>query len=307
MLLSATCTPVIQKFMFEQTATGRSVYPPHKFSKPWYITLVMFIGEVFSIIIYFACKPPNASTTLQSFAILGLLSLCDLLASTMTSIGLLYLQASLWLMLRAAGLLFSALLHWLWLRRRQHPHMWVGVGIVVVALAINGTAAVCLTGVSVGNVPAGKVALAVFLTMGLQILPAIQVVLEDYFLHDADLSPYLMVGAEGLWGVVGCVAVFMPICQVVGGPEGNGLHEDSLDTVLMLANNPALIGLSVAFIVAVLGLNVFGMLVLEVTNAVLGSIIGSTRTLCVWVVQIILGYSLRNSKYGQHHPTIGET
>jgi hypothetical protein len=267
----------------------------------------MFIGEVFSIIIYVAFEHRHASATLRSIAILALLSLCDLLASAMTSIGLLYLQASLWLMLRGASLIFSALLHWLWLRRPQRPHTWAAVGIVVVAMAVEGTAAVCSTGVSVGETSPGKVALAVFLTIGSQILPAIQVVLEDYFLHDADLSPYLMVGAEGLWGVAGCVVVFLPICQAVGGAEGNGVHEDSLDTMLMLANNHTLIGLSLAFMVAVLGLNVFGMVVLEITNAVLGSIIGSTRMLCVWVVQMILGYSLRNSKYGQHHPSIGET
>jgi hypothetical protein len=29
--------------------------------------------------------------------------------------------------------------------------------------------------------------------------------------------------------------------------------------------------------------------------------------LCIWILQIVLGYSLRDTDYGHHHPNVGET
>jgi hypothetical protein len=34
MLLSGTCSTVVQKFMLEQSTSGRDIYPVHRFAKP---------------------------------------------------------------------------------------------------------------------------------------------------------------------------------------------------------------------------------------------------------------------------------
>jgi hypothetical protein len=52
MFLSGRCSTVVQKFMMEQRTTGRDIYPIHRFAKPWYLTLVMFVLEVFPLIFY---------------------------------------------------------------------------------------------------------------------------------------------------------------------------------------------------------------------------------------------------------------
>jgi hypothetical protein len=67
-----------------------------------------------------------------------------------------------------------------------------------------------------------------------------------------------------------------------------------------------LIGLFIADVVVILGLNVSGMIVTEITNATMRTIIESMRTLCIWVVEIILYYALEKTTYGQHHPGSGE-
>jgi hypothetical protein len=56
----------------------------------------------------------------------------------------------------------------------------------------------------------------------------------------------------------------------------------------------------------VFGLNVFSMLVTNVTNAVMRTITEWLTTACIWVARLILFYSIENSGYGQHHPTFGE-
>jgi hypothetical protein len=224
------------------------------------------------------------------------------------SIGLLYLSASVWQMLRGALTIFSALLHAFALKRPQTNYMWAGVMMVTLALVVVGFAAVTSNGVGGSDVSSGMIILSIALTVGAQFLRAIQVILEDYFVHDAAISSFLIVGVEGLWGVLAKVAIFLPICQNIGNDqnEGNGVHEDSYDTVLMLGNMHVLIGLSVGYVIGILGLNVCGMLVTEITNAVMRTIIESMRTMCVWVAQLILYYALRGTTYGQKHPGIGE-
>jgi hypothetical protein len=74
----------------------------------------------------------------------------------------------------------------------------------------------------------------------------------------------------------------------------------------MLRNMPVLIGLCLLLVLCMLGLNMFGMIVCEIINATMRAIIESTRTVCIWVLQLILYYALEGTEYGRHHPGIGE-
>jgi hypothetical protein len=291
----------------------------------------MFVGEILALIFYQisqrlkrAASGPAysnlvegsdslAATTHQSrlrtYLLLGLPAMCDLVGSAVMGIGLLYIDASVWQMLRGALTIFSALLHAFVLKRPQKGHMWIGVILVTLSLVLVGFAAVTGSdGVAPAGVSTGLVILAMCLTAGAQFLRAVQVVLEDWLVHDVEISPYLIVGAEGIWGLLGTSLIFLPICQNIGtvDDEGNGVHEDTIDTFLMLGNEPLLIGLLILYILSILGLNTFGMIVCEITNAVMRTIIEAMRTLCVWVVQLIFHYALGISNWGRRHPEIGE-
>jgi drug/metabolite transporter (DMT)-like permease len=172
MLLSGTVTTVVQKFMLEQKTTGRPNRAPHKFKKPWYLVLVMFVGELAAMIIYKLqrrCKPsvqhldglldsdapPPRQSTGRIFLILAIPSLCDLVGTAIMSVGLLYIQASFWQMLRGALTIFSAILDWAALRRPQRAHMWAGVVLVTISLCMVGLAAVCSNGIAIEGVWSG--------------------------------------------------------------------------------------------------------------------------------------------------------
>jgi hypothetical protein len=253
--------------------------------------------------------PKVAPSRRRLYLLLGLPALCDLVGSAVMGIGLLYIDASVWQMLRGALTIFSALLHAFVLKRPQKGHMWIGVVLVTISLVLVGFAAITASdGVAAAGVSTGIVILAMCLTAGSQFLRAVQVVLEDWLVHDIEISPYLIVGAEGVWGMLGTAFIFLPICQNLGsvGNEGNGVHEDTIDTFLMLGSEPLLIGLTILYILAILGLNTFGMILCEFTNAVMRTIIEAMRTLCVWVVQLIFHYTFSKSEWGRRHPEIGE-
>jgi drug/metabolite transporter (DMT)-like permease len=324
-LLFGTCTTITQKFMIEQKEIGVSDRPAHKFNKPWYLTLTMFIGMFCALIVYeISAKltrpksptvpydvvaPKTCASRWKPYFMIAIPACCDLVATGIMNIGLLYLKASVWQMLRGAMVVFSSLLHAFALKRKYRPYMWMGVCMVTIAIVVVGLAAVCSSGVAVDGVSDDKVVLAIVLTVSSQFVRAIEVVAEDYLLHDQSLSAVLIVGVKGFWGTILTGLVVLPAVQYMftGTDEGNGIYEDTLDTFRMLGRNSVLIVLSIAYVFFILGLNTFAMMVTNITNAVMRTIMECVRTLCVWIAQLILFYSIQSSEYGHHHPTLGES
>ena len=328
MLLFGTCTVVIQKFLFEQTAQGLPQYGVHKFNKPWFQTNSMFIGMCLALVVYEfqRCSSRSSSNepdTLASqldestaesedhshskmYFYVAAPALCDLLATSLMNIGLLYIQASVWQMLRGSMVLFSSLFCAFILKRPHYPYMWFSVFLVICALSIVGVAAVSSTGVGKAGVSQGQVVMAICLTVGSQLVQASQIVVEDFLMHDMTASPVLIVGLEGLWGTIFTLSIFLPITQFTTGPEGNGVHEDTIDTLVMIKNNPILLIFVILYVLVILLYNVTAMFVTNITSAVVRTILEGLRTLCIWIVQLILFYSLRNTNYGHQHPDIGE-
>ncbi len=54
------------------------------------------------------------------------------------------------------------------------------------------------------------------------------------------MDPLLIVGCEGVWGLLIMGAIILPIAQYMPGTPGMGLHEDTLDTFVMLKQTPHL-------------------------------------------------------------------
>jgi hypothetical protein len=61
-----------------------------------------------------------------------------------------------------------------------------------------------------------------------------------------------IVGFEGVFGSLFMVVIMLPVAYFLPGPEGRGLHEDTLDTARMIRNSGAL--------QAVLGIDMFALL-----------------------------------------------
>jgi len=327
MLLFGTCTVVIQKFLFEQKSMGLPEYGEHKFKKPWFQTNSMFIGMCLALAVYEIqrlvddSKEPDAlasqldestaendanASHKKMYFYVAAPAMCDLVATALMNIGLLYIQASVWQMLRGSMVLFSSLFCAFILKRPHYPFMWFAVTLVIIALTIVGVAAVSSTGVGKAGVSSGQVVMAICLTVGSQLIQASQIVVEDFLMHDMTASPVLIVGLEGFWGTLITLSIFLPITHNIKGPEGNGVHEDTFDTLRMIKNNSTILIFVIIYVFVILAYNVTGMFVTNITSAVVRTILEGLRTLCIWVVQLFLFYYLKNKPYGREHPDIGE-
>lgn len=85
--------------------------------------------------------------------------------------------------------------------------------------------------------------------------------------------------------------VMLPIVQHLPGKDGQGIHEDSLDTFHMIFHNPVLASILALDMVALLMYNVSGMCVTGHLGAVFRTVLETTRTLFVWLVDLLLFYT----------------
>ena len=146
-----------------------------------------------------------------------------------------------------------------------------------------------------------SVIIAICLTVGSQLIQASQIVVEDFLMHDLTASPIQIVGLEGMWGTIFTICIFLPIIQFTGNvkSEGNGVHEDTIDTFKMIGNNPTILAFVIIYVIVILLYNVFGMYVTSVTSAVIRTILEGLRTLCIWVVELVIFYSTGNPDLGE--------
>ena len=132
-----------------------------------------------------------------------------------------------------------------------------------------------------------------------EVLLALKVTLEQVMTHDKNMHTLVVVGLEGSFGFVLTLGIFWPIAHFTPGKEGTALHEDIIDTFLMLRNSRVLVGLAVASVVVLLVFNLCLMTVVATTNAVIATFYELARIATLWVIQVVLYYSLEASKYSE--------
>ena len=301
MLFFGTVSIVLNKLAYDQVSTGKTEYGnPRKFYKPWILTDTMFIGMIFALIVYFYTKKEDKKVQENEgekydwtlyFKIL-IPTVLDLVESSLLDISLLFIQASAWQMIRGSSVLFTQILAITYLKRKHFLYQWVSVGIIVISLGLVGYSSVLINGFGRAGVSSTKVIISIVLVLSSQCLGAFRIVIEDEVLHDMTASPYLVVGVKGIWGTFIVTFILMPILQFTSflGNEGEGLHEDTIDTFIMLKNNMNIILLLIIIIFLVGAFNIFAMIITDQLNAVVSTILQGFRALSIWIVQLAIYY-----------------
>ena len=339
-LVSGTLSVVLNKILYGIEAPGINGSAPHKFEKPWFTNWAMFLGmtlclvgfEVTRAVMKAKGKPTPVTPRKLYWAIL-IPAMCDMIASFLMGVGLLWIPGSIWQMLRGSIIIFTAILKVTYRKKTLLPAEITGICIVVAALVVvgyssfhtpgevedaevlsssldsgSGAAASLWSslvsssgagGKGDGLSPALTIALGILLVVLAQALQATQTIVEEKLLHDVDAPATLIVGMEGLYGLLLCSCISMPIAYFLPGPEGQGLHENTLDSFVMLWKNPALLWVCIAYVVVILVFNLFGMMITQVTDAMVRNIMEPIRTLLVWVTMVFICYVCTHQHMGE--------
>jgi drug/metabolite transporter (DMT)-like permease len=233
----------------------------------------------------------------------------DLLASGLLSIGLLYTTASMYQMLRGTEIIFTALLSVFVLHRTLNSQNTLGLALCALGLSIVGYSGVLSCKASQNNLnydllsssfsawssstSASQTLLGFFLIIGAEAVQALQIVAEEFLMSVADtqLPPVEVVGYEGAFGLIIFSVFVLPALQFSRfGKEGNGLQEDSIESILMVSRSPQLFRYAVGFVALMAAYNLAGMMVTENMGALSRTIAETLRTLLVWGVDLFLYY-----------------
>merc|ERR1719333_1824317 len=121
------------------TPGGKSVH----FDHPWLQAGLMMVGECICLIAYFCTRTEEDARIFQRTPkwIFLVPCCCDLVATALLCMGLSFIAVSVAQMCRGTVIIFVCAMSYVFLGRRQKPHQLIGVGLVVVGVALVSLAA----------------------------------------------------------------------------------------------------------------------------------------------------------------------
>lgn len=315
-----TFTSLAAKIVYELEGVGRNGAMKH-FEKPWAMTTVMFCGMSFCLPLAFfvenkqrkaaqkaaaaasAAEEPllpaggaaprvNGHSELAQALMLFIPTAFDLIATVLMNVGLLSVTASVYQMMRGAEMLFAALFAVVFLRRSLNRYHYGGIACCVVGICLVGVSSM-LSGEGSASHPVSQRAMltGMGLIIASQCVQAAQITFEDFFMADLAIPPLKIVGYEGVLGAATMLLLVLPIVQRLPGVDGKGLHEDTVDTWHMITHSTVIASVLAVDMFALLMYNVSGMCVTGHLGAVFRTVLETTRTLFVWLVDLLLFYT----------------
>eukprot|EP00727_Mastigamoeba_balamuthi_P013132 m51a1_g8441 putative solute carrier family 35 member f6 (437) ;mRNA; r:373078-374697 len=299
----------------------------HLFAHPWTQCLFMFWAETLNLVAFFITKfgpcrakaPEGGEGQGKPTGILDLFPpllaipmFLDLLGTSISSIGLLYVSASVWQMLRGSMIVFSCILTAIFLKRKTPAWRWVAVGVTVCGLVLVGLSGVLNTthaaaqrsGSSEEEVSnsAWKTILGIILVLVAMLIAGTQVVVEEVIIRRKHYVPMQVVGMEGLFGSIVMSFIVLPIVYFAPGDNPSsmkrGSYDNAIDAFIMMGNNVALLFYVIGYIVFDALFNFFGVTVTSCLSAVHRTMIDTCRGVIVWAWQLMTFYCI-NERFGE--------
>ncbi|XP_045160794.2 solute carrier family 35 member F6-like isoform X2 [Mercenaria mercenaria] len=285
----------------------------HSFDHPWFQTWIMFIGESLCLIglclhrrrelqeyrkhvtendalmvqPHIEVGPPVHARVFQWIVVVP--TCCDLVGTSLAGIGLVYVDASVWQMLRGSIIIFAGILSKIFLKRKLKLTHWLGMIMVMIGLVLVGCSSVFK---SQDHKTAGsKTLLGILLILGSQIVSASQMVIEEAFLKKRNLHPLHVVGLEGSYGFVLMSFIVLPAMYFIPGDDVHNNYENSVDALYQIYYSPRLLVFCLLYLGSIAFYNYFGLAVTRSLTAVHRTLIDACRTIMVWGVDLIIYYA----------------
>uniref|UniRef100_A0A182NSN4 MMS19 nucleotide excision repair protein n=1 Tax=Anopheles dirus TaxID=7168 RepID=A0A182NSN4_9DIPT len=253
-----------------------------RFVHPFVQACAMFLGEFLCLLafkgVYYHLRRKNNGAEDRhdlvqgnrefSPFILFVPAMCDMLATSIMYVGLNLTYPSSFQLLRGSVIIFVAILSVAFLNRTLVKREWFGIAFIMLGLVVVGMSDVISNDNAGSQYTRNNVITGDLLIILAQIITAVQMVYEEYYV----------------------TALNIPALQAVGW-EGNNAHgvlEDLPDALAQMANNYQLIIAISGMIVSIAFFNFAGISVTKEISATTRMVLDSVRTLVVWVVSLLL-------------------
>ena len=308
---------ILQKLAFISEAQGLDKYGYHTFRKPWWITALTFFGmacgtPVYAIVQCIEEKKGNhfqkiTSLTFKEYAEFAIPAFSDAFENIISAVCIAFVGVSIDSMMKSGTLVGVSLITRFVFKKPIPAYKWWSIAVVVLSLILVGAAGIINSSSSstITSTPmwTGIIIALKFIS---QLGYSVRISYEEYFTQVKKYHPVMICGLEGTWTFIMTAVVLMPIVQFIPGKEGNGVHEDSLDTFIMMKNNPTII--LVTFFLWAFGLsyNCVSTTLIGRTSAIVRTLMEAFRTFLIWMVQFLIFYTFRTNEEIYHYRLIGE-
>ncbi|KAG9410590.1 hypothetical protein AC1031_018618 [Aphanomyces cochlioides] len=313
-LLTGTGTTLMSKVMYDIDTIGLDG-ETRKFEKPIFQTMLMFAAMVFALPIQWiyhwnlehqwhakggassGFKRP-ARIPMRTYFILALPAAFDLLGTYLANLGLLYVTVSVFQLMKCTVIIFVALLKVLVLGDHLKRYMWIGIGLNTVAALMVGFSSFQDTEEQINN--NDNPGLGIIMIILSCFVQSAQYVFEEKLMGDGidTAPPLIVVGMEGLWGLIMTGLIVYPIAYYVPGND-LGSYERIDDAWYMLTNSPTAQVAAAIFLIVILGYNVFAVFVTFLLNSIWHAILDNFRPVTVWGTDLLLFYVFTPRTFGE--------
>ncbi|CAH1263583.1 SLC35F6 [Branchiostoma lanceolatum] len=282
----------------------------HDFDHPWFQTVIMFIGEMCCLIGLFIQRKRERDQfrkqIMQDFNqepiealqqgrvfqfIFAVPTICDLFGTTLAGIGLLWVNASVWQMLRGSIIIFTGILSKIFLKRKLRGIHWTGMVVTMLGLVLVGVSSI-FNEEDNDKKDVKKSILGIVLILAGQVVSSSQMIIEELFLKKRKFPPLQVVGMEGTFGVFFMVALVLPVLYFIPGDQPGGRYENSIDALYQIYNSPGLLVFCLLYLFSIAFYNYFGLAVTKSLTAVHRTLIDACRTIMVWLVSLFIHYAV---------------
>lgn len=279
------------------------------FNQPAFQTLQMFVGEFLVIAVYWYVYRLNRRLQAESALLLvsntakplsvwsfppkyAVLASCDLIATTLLNVGLVYTPVLVYQMMRGSLVLFVAMFLVIFLRRVITRAEWASLALVAFGVAIVGLSGshkapeIEQTGIKT------SVVVGIILIIAAELVQAIQFVVEEHILEHLDSVPLKIVYCEGAYGLVFILVAITSLNYVVRlvlSPDRFAHSPFNIgELVSQLQANSAIIYTLIAIMALIACFNCLGISITLRVSATARLTVDTCRTLLVWAVAILL-------------------
>jgi len=227
----------------------------------------------------------------RTMAVLIIPSICDLLCTLLLLVAQLYITASMWQMMRGSIIIITALLKRGVLGHRLKRHMWLGVGIITVAMMLVASTSF-FGGPEEGSGEGSKdPRVGILLVLVGCLAQGVQYVFEEKVMAVDNAPPLVVIGCEGLWGTLLTLLLVYPLAYALPGEDG-GRFEDPWDALAMVRHSASLQRLVPLFVLFVTGYNCMAVYVTSFLSAIWHAIMDNFRPVTIWGCDLLIFYVL---------------
>jgi drug/metabolite transporter (DMT)-like permease len=306
---------VTSKVQFTMESFGTQSPNPKLFEKPIWITFSMFCAMSLVIFAHYfqqwrlpaptmtaedgeSGNEPllhsenSALSEVDAFKLIGIPAAFDLTATALMMGGLLFMNASVYQMLRGSIIVFAFIIYKFVFKRESENVAFKYFGVFVCVGGVCFVGASSILNTSSGDAPGKKIssaesAFGILLVVLAQVCQAAQVVAEEKFMKEVKLPALMIVGYEGIWGVILCVLIVFPVAWAIPGKDGGHL-EDVRDTLAMMSNNRSLVALFCLYLFSCSTFNIASVSVTKFFNTVHRTMFEASRTSVIWAFGLVV-------------------